>query len=182
MGKHYSMILAFVLAISAMGAVMAQPANRSPLTIETIMQRTELWRGTEPENIFWAHDNQTVYFNWNPERDTLSAQYKVTLKNRQPEKVSVKEKQTTPGREREYSSDHSKLVFLRSGNLFLLDLKKNKEKQLTHFAGRVSSPSFTSDDQKVTFVYNQNLFQVDLATGLIQQLTDFVAGEKPGET
>ena len=181
MGKRYSIIPVFVLAISALGAVMAQPANRSPLTIETIMQRTEHWRGAEPENIYWGHDNQTVFFDWNPERDTLSAQYKVTLKNQQPGKVSVEEKQNSPGREREYSSDYSKLAFLRSGNLIFLDLKKNKEKQLTHFAGRVSSPSFTSDDQKITFVYNQNLFQVDLTTGLIQQLTDFVAGEKPGE-
>ncbi len=179
MGKQYSMTLAFVLALTAMSAVMAQPANRSPLSIETIMQRTEQWRGAEPENIFWGYDNQTIFFDWNPEKDTLSAQYKVTLKNRQPEKVSVAEKQTTPGRGREYSSDYSKLVFFRSGNLFLLDLKKNQEKQLTHFAGRVSSPSFTPDNQKVTFGYNQNLFQVELATGLIRQLTDFVAGEKP---
>jgi hypothetical protein len=68
MGKRYSMILAFVLAISAMVTVMAQPANRSPLTIETIMQRTEHWRGSEPDNIYWRTDNQTVFFDWNPEQ------------------------------------------------------------------------------------------------------------------
>jgi hypothetical protein len=181
MYRKFIFSLAFLFLIPGISNIHAQVANKSILTIEKIMQRTENWRGTEPDNIYWGTDNQTIYFDWNPEQDTLSSLYKVTLKKHLPEKVSQQEKEANQGRGIVYNSDRSKLVFLKNGNLFIYDLKKNTVQQLTNMAGRVSSPSFTTDSRKVTFTYNQNLYWVDLSKGLISQLTDFVAAEERTE-
>jgi dipeptidyl aminopeptidase/acylaminoacyl peptidase len=181
MNRKFIFSLAFLFLIPGVSIIYAQIVNKSVLSIEKIMQRTEHWRGSEPDNIYWSPDNQTVYFDWNPEQDTLSSQYKVTLKNHQPVKVSLQEKEANPGRGIVYNADFSKLVFLKNSNLYISDLKKNTVQQLTNMVGRVSSPSFTADNRKVTFTYNQNLYWVDLSTGLISQLTDFVAAEERTE-
>lgn len=170
--------LIFFLILSGNISLFGQTLNKSTLTIEKIMQRTEFWRGTEPDNIYWGSDNQTVYFDWNPERDTLPDLYCIMLKNRDPKRVPSDEKKLLPGRGAVYSSDNSLMVYLLHGNLYVKDLKKNTDRQLTGFSGRVSSPSFTADNRKVTFMYNQNLYQVELGTGMLSQLTDFVMAEE----
>lgn len=158
----------------------AQQVNQSPLSIALIMQKTSDWRGAEPENVYWGHDSQTVYFDWNPEKDTLSSLCRVTLKELKPLKLEGKYKAALPGRRMVFSREHNLMADIRNGNLFLTDLKKNKEQQLTSVAGQVSSPAFTPDERAITFMYNQNLYLVDIRSGLTHQMTDFVSGdEKP---
>lgn len=159
---------------------LAQPVNQSPLSIAAIMQKTSEWRGAEPENVYWGHDSQTVFFDWNPEKDTLSSLYRITLKELVPLKATGKYKATLPGRRMVYSNEHNLMADVRNGNLFLTDMKKNREQQLTSIAGQVSAPAFTPDERAITFMYNQNLYLVDIRSGLIHQLTNFVSGdEKP---
>ena len=156
----------------------AQPQNHRPLTIEKIMQAPEKWIGTQPDQIFWNETSDVVYFDWNPEQDTLSSRYSFSLKNGSTTKVPAAEKVRLPEERGIYDAGFGRKVEVRNGNLFWIDLKKGRERQLTDFAGRVSQPAFTAGG-KVSFVYHQNLFWVDPETGLISQLTDFVAGEAP---
>lgn len=156
----------------------AQPQNHRPLTIEKIMQDPEKWIGTEPDRIFWNEASDVVYFDWNPEQDTLPSRYCFSLKNGITAKVPAAEKARLPEERGIYDAGFGRKVEVRNGNLFWIDLKKGRERQLTDFAGRVSQPAFTACG-KVSFVYHQNLFWVDPETGLISQLTDFVAGEAP---
>lgn len=181
MNRKLIFCLLFLFLFSGLNLIYAQVVNRSSLSIEMIMQRTEFWRGSEPENIYWGPESQTIFFDWNPEGDTLSDLYKINLKDRIPKRVAAAEKKTMPGRGTIFSSDYTMMVFLKDGNLHISDLKKGNERQLTNFAGRVSAPAFTADHGKVTFFYNQNLFQVDLKNGLITQLTDFVHSEERSE-
>ena len=162
----------------AFGILYAQPVNHSQLTIETIMQKTEYWRGAEPSDIVWGTDNQTLYFNWNPEKDTLPSLFRITLKDPTPAKVTHEHKSLLPERGISYDLDNRRAVYVRKGDIFILDFKRNVERQLTAFAGRESSPSFSADGRWVIFQYNQNLFRVDTETGLVEQMTDFVAGEE----
>jgi dipeptidyl aminopeptidase/acylaminoacyl peptidase len=170
-----------LLFLAATGQLSAQQINKSNLSIGQIMQRTDQWRGAEPENISWGHDSQTVYFDWNPEKDTLAGLFKISLKDRAPRPVNLEERQNLPGRGLVYSNDYSRIAYLKEGHLFMTDSKNKVTRQLTSFSGRVSSPAFSGDNQKIAFMYNQNLFLADLASGLISQLTDFVAGEERAE-
>jgi dipeptidyl aminopeptidase/acylaminoacyl peptidase len=156
----------------------AQPVNKSPLSIETIMQRTEFWRGSEPEDLLWSSDNQTLYFEWNPERDTLPGTYRISLKDHQPVRLSEEEKRTLPGRNKVYSSDFEKMAYIQEGKIFLHETRKDKTSQLTDFTGNIAVPVFSADGKKLTFLYNQNLFSIDLSNHLVSQITDFISAEE----
>ena len=176
MKKNLIILTLILITFSGFGQI--QNGNRSVLTIEKIMQDQDKWMGTLPENIFWSDDSKTILFNWNPEKDTLSSLHSYSLVNRNILKISSDEKQKMSTSDGEYNRDYSAKVFVRNGNLFILDLKKGTQKQLTDWLGRVSQVRFTSDQQNISFVFNQNLYLLKLESGMIKQLTNFVSGEK----
>jgi dipeptidyl aminopeptidase/acylaminoacyl peptidase len=176
MKKH--LFFLFLTYFSLTGSGQIRKYNRSPLSIEKIMQDPNKWIGTLPENISWSEDSKTIFFSWNPEKDTLSSLHSYSVSTKKTSGISPEEKRKLPTVEGEYNSDYSAKVFIRNGNLFLLDLKKGHEKQLTDWLGRASQVRFTADQQKISFVFNQNLYLLKLETGMIKQLTNFVSGEK----
>ena len=173
------LLLIFLLIwLSNSGFTQIQKNNKSDLTIEKIMQNPDKWMGTLPENVQWSEDSKTIYFNWNPEKDTLSSIHSYSLSTKNTLKVSVEEKRKLQSPDGEYKLDYSAKVFIRNGNIFFLDLKKGTEKQLTDWLGRASQVRFTADQQNISFVFNQNLYLLKPESGMIKQLTNFVAGEK----
>ena len=152
-----------------------QKNNKSELTIEKIMQDPAHWVGTSPEQISWDTQGQKIYFTWNPEKDTLPPLFAYSLKTKNTEKVKLEEKQKLPGRGAAFNSDKTKKVFTRNGNIILLDLKKNTERQLTSWLGRASSVDFALNDTHISFLKDNNLFTINPENGLIQQITNFVA-------
>jgi len=169
------LLLAFVF--TAFGQI--QQKNLSQLTIETIMQDPAKWIGTSPEDITWSDDGTKIYFDWNPNQDTLSSLYSYSLKTKNIEKVELNEKLKLPGRYASYSADKTKKVYTRNGNIYMLDLKTGNEKQLTNWFERVSSPVFVLNDTEIAFEKDNNLFTIHPKTGLIRQLTNFVSGSEP---
>lgn len=155
------------------------PTNTSTLTIEQIMQG-EKFVGYLPENIEWSEDSRTIYFSWNPEQDTLRDLYKVTLDDREPQRVSLEEQQArTDGGT--YSKDYTKKVYANNGDLFYLDIATGEKRQVTNTIDRESGPQFSGDETKVVYRSGSNLFTWDIATGAVEQLTDFREGQERGE-
>ncbi len=163
------------------GSAQVQKNNKSLLTIEQIMQSPGKWIGTSPDNISWDEKSTKIYFEWNPEKDTLSSLYSYNLKTRKTEKVSVEEKQKLAGRNSNFNSNKSKKAFIKNGNLFLRDIEKGVDKQLTEWLERISSPVFVLNDTEISFVKNNNLYCINPETGLIRQITNFVQGEEKPE-
>lgn len=163
---------------AVLASAQIEKNNRSSLTIEQIMQDPDKWIGFSPERISWSEDNSKVYFNWNPEKDTLPSLYSYQLKSKSIEKVSLPEKQILPGRGAEYNKDRTKKVFSRDGNLILLDIKSGEEKQLTDWLERAGNPQFVLNDTHISFMKDNNLYTLDLKGGLIKQITNFVSGEE----
>ena len=173
-----------LLILFVLGAVSVQAQieknNKSALTIEKIMQDPNKWIGTLPEQISWGVNSKNIYFSWNPEHDTLASLHSYSLKTKKTDKVSIEEKRKLPGRYPSYNYDKTKEVFVQDGNLFLLDLKKGSERQLTDWLQRAQSPEFALDDTHIAFRFDQNLFLLNLENGFIKQVTNFSPGqEKP---
>ncbi|MBV5313363.1 MAG: prolyl oligopeptidase family serine peptidase [Prolixibacteraceae bacterium] len=179
MKKTLSIFLLICFSVSAFGQI--QKSNQSALTIDKIMQNPEKWIGTAPENLSWSEDSKTIFFSWNPEKDTLSSVHSYSLLTRNISKVLPEEKSKLSIHEGEYRLDYSAKVFVRNGNIFLLDLKNGTEKQLTDWLGQTSQVHFLADQQSISFVFNQNLYLLKLESGMIKQLTNFVSGEKKKE-
>ncbi len=155
--------------------------NKSPLTIEKIMQDPDKWIGTLPENVFWGENGEKIYFQWNPEKDTLSSLHDYNLKTGKIEKPSLKEEESLPARNAKYNRNRTKKVYVRNGNLFLLDIKEGKETQLTDWLERASSAAFAVYDTRISFVLNNNLFLINPETGFIRQVTNFIQGKEKHE-
>ena len=156
---------------------LAQPAynnSSSTLSIEKIMQG-EKFVGVSPNGAFWSEDSKTVYFNWNPDMDTLPSLYKVILPNGKPQKVSFEEENQLPGRGT-YNKDRTKKLYNKNGDVFLLDLKSNTTKQITNTVDWESNPQFAADENKITYTRSRNLYVWDAQDGSTTQLTNFQKG------
>jgi dipeptidyl aminopeptidase/acylaminoacyl peptidase len=174
------LVLLFVCYVFS-GFSQIQINNKSALTIEKIMQSPDKWIGTSPSGIFWDEESSKIYFDWNPEQDTLSALYAYSLKTKSINKVALAERQTLPGRYGNYNKIKTQKVYTRNGNIYLLDLKTQNEKQLTDWLGRASSPQFVLNDSEISFTKDNNLFTINPESGLIRQITNFVSGNEQEE-
>ncbi|MCK5729906.1 MAG: DPP IV N-terminal domain-containing protein, partial [Draconibacterium sp.] len=174
------LLILFVLYTFS-GFAQIQKNNKSALTIEQIMQNPDKWIGTAPSGISWDDAGENIYFDWNPEQDTLSSLYSYSTKTKRIEKVSVETKINIPSKYGSYNSEKTHKVYTRNGNIFILDIKKGAEKQLTNWLGIASSPKFVLNDSQVSFTKDKNLFLINPKTLLITQVTNFVAGEDKPE-
>lgn len=150
--------------------------NRSSLAIQQIMQG-EGFVGFLPEDIRWGTDSRTIYFNWNPERDTLRSDYRIRVGESEPVKLTDEEimNRSNIGN---YNEDRSQMVYSKNGDLYWLEIASGRTRQLTNTVGPESSPKFSGDDKFIIYESGDNLFSWEIATGEIEQLTNFIKGNK----
>jgi len=149
----------------------------SALSIPQIMQG-EKFVGYLPESVRWGTDSRTTYFSWNPDQDTLRSLYKVTLDDRNPQKVSLEEQRQMPASDGVYNDDHSLMVYNKHGDIFLLNMVDQSVSQITNTVDREYNPEFSGDEQKIIFTRNSNLFAWDISEGGLRQLTNFIKGQE----
>lgn len=176
----------FTITVLVLFSALAQ----AQLTVEKIMEDPAKWIGTSPSNISWSEDSKTIYFNWNPEQNRADSLYKITLTDRTPQKVSLAEKESLAlsgfggfggfGGPR-YSKDFSKKLYLKNGNIYLLDTHSGAEKQLTNTLDRKGSPYFNQDESQVIYSSGNDIYTLDLASGITTQITNFSSENKRPE-
>lgn len=163
--------------IFSAGVLLSYAQERtSDLSIPQIMQG-EKFVGYLPENIRWGTDSKTIYFSWNPEQDTLRSLYKVTLEQRNPQKVSLQEQRIMPASDGMYNDDHSLMVYQKYGDIFLLNVADQSVSQITNTVAREYGSVFSGDEQQIIFTRGSNLFAWDISDGSLRQLTQFLEGE-----
>lgn len=170
-----------LILIAAYFPISAQPLqNQSILTIGQIMQG-ERFVGFLPDDIRWSEDSRAVYFNWNPDMDTLRGLYKVEPgPEATPRRVSPEEEKTLPERGA-YNRSRTQMVYEKNGDLFLLEPASGQEQQITNTVGREHSPAFSGDGRQVIYNFENNLFCWDIQSGATLQLTDFRKGNERKE-
>ncbi len=151
--------------------------NQSTLTIEQIMEG-EKFVGFLPENISWAEDSRYIYFDWNPDGDTLTSLYKTSIKGERPKKVDLTELTSRPY-DGTYDKNRTHKVYSKNGDIFLFDLKSAKTLQITNTLEKETDPVFSGDEQKIVFEKEDNLFSWDRNSGQVEQLTQFKKGYEP---
>ena len=165
--------IVFLLLIAP--AAMAQ--QLTPLTVEKIM-RDPKWMGVSPSGIFWSEDGKQLYFNWKPDKNQGDSLYSISTTNKAPQKVSPTERRRLPSIYGDYNRLHTKKVYQKDGDIFLLDIPTGKILAITQTTPYEHDPEFSLDDKSVIFQSSMNLFRWEIATGTITQLTDFRRGKK----
>lgn len=172
--------LTLFLGLAAFTLSFAQPVpNRSPLTVEQIMQG-ERFVGFLPEDISWHPNSQEVHFSWNPGMDTLRSGYRTTAQGAEPKPLSLQEQMALP-RLGAYNEDYSRMVYSKNGDLFLYEVGAGLARQLTNTLGGEYSPAFAPGGQAVVYQSGDNLFQLSLQDGQLEQLTNFREGAERKE-
>lgn len=154
--------------------------SRGWLTVDTIM-RDPKWIGTSPDNVYWSEDGEKIYFEWRRDGDEGDSLYVMNADGGQARRVTIEERRKLPSRFGNYTKDWAKKTYVRDGDVYVLDIRRNAETQLTQTVAGESNPRFTFDERKVTFERDGNLFLRNLATGAEIQLTNLRSGSRPSE-
>ena len=133
--------------------------------------RDPKWIGTSPSNPFWSPDCKTLYFSWNPAKAPSDSLYALQLNEIEPKKVSPAEKERINQTGRyQYNQDRSAAVYTYRGDIYYVDLKKNKTLQITKTADPESNPQFSFGENRIVYTSRQQLFAWDRQTGATEQL------------
>jgi dipeptidyl aminopeptidase/acylaminoacyl peptidase len=171
---YYQKIITFIfLATFAISA-------RSQITIDQIM-KGEDFTGYWPEKVFWSEDGKYVYFNWNPEMNSESSLYKISIAGNTAEKVSISELKKLPAKKGNYTFDRARKVYEKEGDIFLMDIRLNQITRITNTVSAETAPVFTLDGKDIVYRSGINLYSWSVETGIIIQLTNFQPGKPSGE-
>ncbi|MTI38371.1 S9 family peptidase [Fulvivirga lutimaris] len=160
-----------------------QVKNDSQLSLSEIM-KGEDFIGHLPSSISWSDNSQNIYFNWNPDGDTLSSTYAVSIGSKDIHKLSIDEQKAMTERGN-YSKGRAFKVYDKNGDIFLMDNSTYSITQITNTIARESDPVFAGNDEYIVYKNDNNLFSWQIKTGTVEQLTNFKSGKerknKPSE-
>ncbi|OEK04330.1 S9 family peptidase [Roseivirga misakiensis] len=163
-------ILLSITAILWVTFSFAQTKPLTELTVEEIMQDQAKFVGTSPSNVSWSKDSKNIFFTWRNKDEESSSTFKVGKSGGELTKDDDRS-EGWPSRY-VYNKDESKIIYVKGGDIYMMELKGKKETQITGTNVRESNPQFHTDDI-VTYIADNNLFSVNLKTGLMRQLTNF---------
>jgi dipeptidyl aminopeptidase/acylaminoacyl peptidase len=177
--RTYFLFLTF-LSISVTGF-----SQKSELSVEKIMQDPD-WMGTFPSNVRWSADSESIYFDYNPEKNTEDSLYKIELSNTSKIiKVSPEEERNLIPRQGDFNKERSKKILSKEGNLVIYDVRSGVTTELLDLSEPIYNVEFLADENKISFISNLNAFIYNREQGSIKQLTNIQKGkaeeEKPTE-
>ncbi len=152
------------------------PTAQEWLTVDTIM-RDPAWMGTAPSNPAWSEDSKWIYFNWRQKDDAGDSLYVVAATGGTPRRVSVQERKSMPARSGDYDQAFTKKLYAKEGDIFLYDIKRGREMQLTSTVANESNPRFLLEEKRIWFERENNLFVRDLESGAETQVTNLRSGQ-----
>ncbi|MEO8117569.1 MAG: S9 family peptidase, partial [Bacteroidota bacterium] len=160
---------------------LAYTSFSQTLTVEKIMRDTK-WIGTSPSNAFWSVDNQTIYFNWNPDNQASDSMYYTDIKNMQPVKADQRKARMAQAMARgNWSTDYSKLLFTYQGDIFLYNINTKDTLRITQTEDFEYNPIFIKNTTAIVYQKGNNLFCWDFKNGATKQLTNFIEGSKSAD-
>jgi len=151
------------------------------LTVEKIM-RDPKWIGTSPSNVYWSADGNSLYFNWNPDKEPSDSVYFVTLTDHKPSKASPQRQNIIPDYNTRWNINRTAFAFTKDGDVFYRDLKTGITKRIIQTTDKETNPLFSFDDKKIVYTSNMNLYAWDIATGETMQLTNLESKDPEKKT
>ena len=142
----------------------------------------ERFTGYSPDNLRWSSSGRELYFEWNPDMDTISPLYSILVNKPIPQEVRPEERKKMPSYNGTYNRDRSEMVYSKDGDLYLLQVNTGSIVQITNTSVVESNPEFSFSEDKILYTNGSNLYSWTIKNGSTEQLTDFRSGKaKPEE-
>lgn len=175
--KKYLYSISILVLLSISGHVLkAQKNNLSSLSIEQIMQGNK-FIGNSPDYIEWADNSKQFYFYWNPENAFSDSLYAYNIETGKTAKVDFDTEWDLPSGGT-FNIDKTKKTYAKNGDIFYVDITKNKTIQITNTIAWERSAGFAQSDSKIVYRLDNNIFTWDIATGATEQITNFKTGSE----
>lgn len=176
-----SYLLSICFLIFPLGIIAQSDSDfTSKLQLEEIMKGEE-WIGTSPSNIRWDLDSKTMYFQWKQASDSSVVWYAVDAGKTNLKKVEIEEQKNLPTPRITYSADKRWGVYEKQGDIYLWDVRKKIERQLTDTPEREFAPRFLKNTSEVAFQRGENLYSLSLSEGKIAQISFTTRKPEPKE-
>ncbi|KEO74055.1 S9 family peptidase [Anditalea andensis] len=153
--------------------------SQSELSVPKIM-KDPAWMGTFPSNIRWDEKGETIYFNYNKEKDPADSLYKISLKNTdQISKVGTSERHNLIPSSSVINKDRTKKIYVSDQRLMSLDVKTQQSSEVLHWNSSISNPQFLGKGNLVAFESENNIYLYHLDEGNLRKLTNIKSGDEP---
>ncbi|HUX96239.1 MAG TPA: prolyl oligopeptidase family serine peptidase [Bacteroidales bacterium] len=176
MKKFQFVLLCSLIFLLVSGSIFSQGS----LKIDKIMLG-DRFTGYSPDRINWSPSGSRIYFNWNPDMDTLPSLYSTGTGKPVPEKVSIGERKGMPSFNGVFNRDRSKWIYAKDGDILMLQVGSGIVTQVTNTTDSESNPVFSHKEDLIIFSKGMNLFSREIKSGAIKQLTDFRQGKEKQE-
>lgn len=151
---------------------------QSELSVPKIMQ-DPTWMGTFPSNVRWDEKGQTIYFNYNQDKDPADSLYKINLQNQSYiSKVSTLEKHRQIPSSSVFNHDRTKKIFIQNQKLMVFDVKTQKTAEVLQLNNSISNPQFLGEGNLVSFESDNNIYIYHLERGNLKKLTNIKSGDE----
>ncbi|RYY61972.1 MAG: S9 family peptidase [Chitinophagaceae bacterium] len=172
--RYTFLIFSLVFSLSSMGQTPL-----APLTVDKIM-RDPKWMGSSPSGLQWSADGRSLIFSWNPANAVADSLYSISPSDKKPVRVTDDQRNLfVPAPSVTYNRERTAYVFTRNGDVFYVEVKSGKQRQVTQTVDNESGAAFSFEGKAVVYSRLQNLYAWDLQSGETRQLTNFRAGDSP---
>ncbi|WP_439490769.1 prolyl oligopeptidase family serine peptidase [Algoriphagus sp.] len=161
--------------------VLLEAKAQSELSVEHIM-RDPAWMGTFPSRASWSDDSQTLYFQYNRDKDPADSLYKIILSDKNTiSKVNWEELKSKKRDDADFNSDRTLRVYRHEKRLMLEDLAKQTSQMLMEWPENFSNPKFLANEQEIAFSSKSNIYIYNRATKTARKATNISTDSKPKE-
>jgi len=154
--------------------------NQAGLSLKDIMKGTD-FTGTPPSGIYWSEDGKNIYFDWNPEKKLVSGLYKYSISSGKITAISPEIQASLPSASGKYNSLHTKKVYSKNGDIYILDIPSGHVSQITNTIIAETNPMFLNGGTRIVYEAGNNIFLWNIETGFTKQLTNIIIGKEKKE-
>lgn len=150
------------------------------LQLDDIM-KGEDFIGYSPANPYWSYDNKHFFFTWKRDSDKTQVLYQSDITGN-INRLFKKESKIHIGNEGFFSPDKTMKAISYKGDIFLLEIKTMRLRQITQTQANEQIKGFSSDGRKILYESADNIFSMDIYKNNIVQLLSCRATKPPGKS
>ncbi len=145
--------LAHAQTVHAQATPASTPATQAPLTLEQIMADPD-WIGPPVEDAWWAWDGQHVQYQLKRTGTNIRDTYAQDITGGSAARIDGVARADLDASRPVYDVQHTRMAFVRNGDVFVRDLRGGALHQLTRSNDEESRPQWSSDGGLVWRVGN----------------------------
>jgi dipeptidyl aminopeptidase/acylaminoacyl peptidase len=144
--------LAVFIAFASLNA-----SAQTPITLDQAMANTD-WIGPPVESAWWSWDGQQVLYTLKRAGSPLRDTYQQAIDGSGGRKLDDAAQSTLDSDSPVFDNAHTRMLFLRHGDVFERDLRSGALTQITRSAVQESDPQYSADGRGVQFRVGNDWF------------------------